>query len=360
MPFKEGFLRTHQCLATSFYPSSLSQHRNEAKNMIKNLCMISVAIAVTGAILYYGGRQSIDLLIHPDWHFVLPVGLALFVTYGAAGIRWGIIVNSIHRHRVSSYVNYVSYHIMAIFSSSFLSFLGAALLAKPAILRIKTGTTIQSGVYSVILERVVDMMLVGFGIIPGICFFLGFLNKSASLFLFFAVVGLAVFVSILLYKPIIKALIGTHNFLLAFYFFLLKALFGKDSSKRDFNKKEKLETVPIGRSLVIAIVALSTLRYFSILGMLYFVVEMYQLQISFFQILIGVPLVQMSTFIAVVPGGFGIMEASWLGVLTFFRTPASDITVFIVAQRLWITVFSALILTCISVSNAIFRKRSYT
>jgi uncharacterized membrane protein YbhN (UPF0104 family) len=51
----------------------------------------------------------------------------------------------------------------------------------------------------------------------------------------------------------------------------------------------------------------------------------------------GFPITQLSLIVAVTPGGLGLVEAGWYGVLLLGAVPEGDVLTFVVAQRAFIT-----------------------
>jgi len=72
-----------------------------------------------------------------------------------------------------------------------------------------------------------------------------------------------------------------------------------------------------------------------------------RITIPFALMLAVFPIVQLSLIIAIAPGGLGIFDLGWLGLLVLGGQPQADATTFTVAQRAYITVF-VLIWTAVS------------
>lgn len=63
------------------------------------------------------------------------------------------------------------------------------------------------------------------------------------------------------------------------------------------------------------------------------------IQISFLSFVIGVPIMQLSTLFAIIPWSLGVLEGGWFVVLRSLGVDGPDISVFLIATRLWMTVF---------------------
>ena len=90
---------------------------------------------------------------------------------------------------------------------------------------------------------------------------------------------------------------------------------------------------------IVGILCLLIGKVFGVITSTIFNFQTCHLQISFLSFVIGVPIMQISTLVAITPGHWGVLEGGWFVVLKSLGVEGPDISVFLIATRLWMTVF---------------------
>lgn len=99
------------------------------------------------------------------------------------------------------------------------------------------------------------------------------------------------------------------------------------------------EPIPLPRGLALRIGLLSLARYLTVLGQFWTIAVGIGISLTFFQIAAATPLGQLAGMAGFTPGALGIQEAGWLGAFTWVGLDAVSIGLFVLSQRLIITLY---------------------
>ena len=64
--------------------------------------------------------------------------------------------------------------------------------------------------------------------------------------------------------------------------------------------------------------------------------RIFKIDLEFIQIFFGTGVAQIGNLLGLTPGGLGLVEAGWTGVLHYHAVPAAKIAAFLVSQRILI------------------------
>jgi uncharacterized protein (TIRG00374 family) len=104
-----------------------------------------------------------------------------------------------------------------------------------------------------------------------------------------------------------------------------------------------LEPIALPRGLALRIGLLSLARYLTVLAQFWTIAVGFGISITFFQIAAATPLGQLAGMAGFTPGALGIQEAGWLGAFTWVGLDAVSIGLFVLSQRLLITLYFSIL-----------------
>jgi uncharacterized membrane protein YbhN (UPF0104 family) len=304
---------------------------------------LSTGVALVFALVVLGGSGELDRLLKLE---PLPVALALLVNLclnALVAIRWGILLNAVAGRRVARYRDYFHYFVVARLLGLFLpkdvtDIGGRALYVQ----RLHRARLAEAGL-SLLFDRGLDLLVAGASLAATLPHWLGLVDESTGLGLLGATL-LAVALTLLL----------THRAWSAIGLRWVEAVRRLVARWRRHPAPEPLprDVLP-GAVLALALLvslakfALSALRVWLVLWAL-------GLHLPLEVTLLANPIGQASYALAVTPGGLGIFEAGWFGILVTVGLTAAAASALVVAQRLLITLGDA---AALAVSVALRGKR---
>ncbi len=294
------------------------------------------------ALLWWAGPEPWRQALSGDWR---PLLLAL-LAHGAAGMVSGArlrqVTQGLMHHPVASWRRFFYVNMAARALGLVLPRTLSAVGGKSAGLR-ALNVPLQYAIWVVMVDNLFDVLLLGVLVVPALLYLQG--TISAALLFTFCITSTVLFGGALAY------LLATYRLLP-----LLRQLVRIPLLARRVKIDQLQKLLPDARTAVITLAwtvllnLLLVLTYVLIAGAL-------RITTPFALMLATFPIVQLSLIIAIAPGGLGIFDLGWLGLLVFGGLSQADATSFTIAQRAYITVF-VLIWTAVSWALALTERLS--
>lgn len=284
------------------------------------------------ALLWWAGPEPWQQALRGDRLALL---LAL-LAHGAAGMVSGArlrqVAQGLMRRPVASWRRFFYLNMGARALGLVLPRTLSAVGGKSAALR-ALNVPLQHAVWVVLVDNLFDVLLLGVLALPALLYLQGVI--SAALFY------LLCLILILLFGGVMAWLLATHRLLP-----LLRQLARIPWLARRVKLDQLQKLLPDTKTAVI------TLAWTVLLNLLLtltyvLIAQALRITVPFALMLAVFPIAQLSLIIAIAPGGLGIFDLGWLGLLVLGGLPQMDATTFTVAQRAYITVF-VLIWTAVS------------
>jgi uncharacterized protein (TIRG00374 family) len=302
----------------------------------------ALGIVVFGAILYFGGVEALTVVAHVN---VLYLAAALVAATAAAfltSLRWGAIVNSLEGRVVQSKLNYFYYVMLGKMSSLFVSQYVGDYGARPLALKASSGTALGRAFYSVLLDRLFDLILSLLYVVPTALAVLEVIPPYWVVPLTILVAGLYWAVSAANYRVLTGVFGGIvyvverkrtwrpipANWMAKLVEILLGAKQGLDH---------------IGQRGILSANLLTFGRYVAMALRAYFISTALNLAIPFWAVFLGVGMVRFTLLFAVAPGRLGALEVGWYGLLALSGVEGSAIIPFLIGLRVYGFVFNAVL-----------------
>lgn len=293
-----------------------------------------LGILIFGAILYCGGVEALRQVaqanpFHLGCAFVA-AGLAAFLT----SFRWGLIVNSLEGRVVHSKLHYFYIVMMGNMSSLFISQYVGDFAVRPLALKASSATTLGRAFYSVLVDRLFDLILSLLFLVPTSLYLIEIISWQIMIFLIFVLAGIYWVISARHYRILansLAAIIGAIDRGKAKVPFLANVIGRVVEIVEGVN--EGLDEV--GRSCMTSANLLTFGRYLAMALRAYLISLALNLAIPFWVIFLGVGLVRFSLLFAVAPGRLGVLEVGWYGVLALAGVGSSTIIPFLIGLRLY-------------------------
>jgi uncharacterized protein (TIRG00374 family) len=307
------------------------------------LVWLAVGVALFLGLVWYGGTSDLSRVLEADpvWLVGAFVSTVFIIVFWAR--RWGLLANKLSG--LSNVSGWWYCHclilsrVVSLFAPESVGGFGTGTLS----LKFSQGVPVTIGLYSLVLDRLFDLLTALTLVVPAMLFVLG---------IWPAIPLYALYVSILVLLWVILEI--KHRtiaiFLLKGYSWLITIVSDIPVIGSRFQPLEICEEKL--KSLLTAQDARKL--YFNNLGKLLSVVLRwycfalaFRLPVSFEWILFGTSIVQVSRIFSVTPGSLGVLEAGWYAVLSLAGVDGPLITAFLIGQRVLISAF-VLILSAIS------------
>jgi uncharacterized protein (TIRG00374 family) len=316
-----------------------------------------VWLAVGGALflglVWYGGTSDLSRVLEADpiWLVGAFVSTILITVFWAR--RWGLLTNRLSG--LSTVSSWWYYHCLilsravSLFVPESIGAFGTGTLS----LRFSGGVPMTIGLYSLVLDRLFDLITALTLAVPATLFVLGIWPAIPSYALYVSILGLSWVILEVKHQIITTRLLKSYSWLVTFGAGI--PVIGSRFQPLEIREEEleSLLTAQDARKL-----------YFSNLGKLLFVVlrwyllaMAFRLPVSFAWILFGSSVVQISRIFSVTPGSLGVLEAGWYAVLSLGGFDGPLIIAFLIGQRVLISTFVLILAAVTQLVTVLWHSR---
>ncbi len=285
--------------------------------------LLLLSFGLFGIIVWYAGPEPWRQLLLADRRTLL----LAFCVHGSASmvaaIRLRFLTQSITGRRQPAWRRFYYLTMSARALGLILPRTVSAIGGKTVGLR-AMGVPIKYAVWIIVVDNLFDVTLLFFTAIPALLFMRGLISAGLFLLLIPAAIGLlALLIWWLLRNNHLETVL---NWLRRIPWLARRLDFGE---KRPF-PPAKDALIALGWSVLLnGIIAISFYTIGRSIGV----------PVTLPLLLASYPLVQLSLIIAIAPGGLGIFDAGWLGLLRLGGIPEAVALAFVVAQRAFVYVF---------------------
>jgi uncharacterized protein (TIRG00374 family) len=316
-----------------------------------------VGLAVIAILVYLGGPTAVRATVKPRIGYLLLCFLANLFMLAASSLRWGYIVDAIEGRRVCSYWSYFSFFISGRFLGQYVSRAGGDFLLRPGLLSQTNEVALSKAVSASLLDKAFDLAIVALLIVPSVLYLVGIVPGFVS-----AAIAAA------LLSPLSYVLLWKTSALVALLQSGLRrahALLSRLPLLRRVTKHDHLNSISnldklklLERKSLLAILAMTSARYFLVVARLYLLVMALDLSIPVSILLPGIVVAQAGLILAFTPGALGILEGGWYVILGAAGIPQTERSAFLLGQRVYWFIFTTVVfLVVYLVSGARWLKK---
>jgi|GEM_PF-1973705 len=309
-----------------------------------------VAAAMLMAALLYWGRHDLGKIatLSP-----LPLVLCFVCTAGIAissALKWKVSIGSMGERRAPHLGSLIHYFMIGRVLGLVVPMDVGDFAARTASLRVDHAIPIGRASYSVYLDRVFDVAVAGILLVPSVLFIVGTVGAG---------VGLTIYCLAFLAGLLCFGFLGrrTTDFLLALFHLLFKAICKIPGirNKVDSQAERALLTATASKSVARTLYLLSGLKFLFTATRFASIALAMRLTVGALDMLLFAPGAQFAAVFSFTPGGMGIVDWSWSGLLYKIGVDRHDIVPYLVSLRLatWISV-----LVLAGLSRLLYRKPS--
>ena len=297
--------------------------------------LVAVLISI---LLYFGDVSGLSRLPAVHW----PSILFVFLTTGGSilihNLRWTSIVQAMVNPSADSKINFFQFFRWLLNSYA----LGTLIPSDISLAGVRTLymnrtqiLPLSGGLFSVLLDRFFDLIVLLALALPSILFVLKLANAMEVLSLLGLILA-AIFVFILWKKEEgLDALIRIYRS--GMEWLLRLPVLGKWMGEK---WKRGSEQTSFKGGSIHQLMGWSLIKYFLLALRFYFTGQAFGVEFSFLQGFFFIPFIQLVSMLNLTPGGLGLVEVGSYGALMVMGVPESKIMVFVIGQRVLASFFT--------------------
>ena len=291
----------------------------------KHLISLISGILILLLVLWFTDFQKLSQLpkLKP-----LPIAgafLSSILITACIALRWGSLVNSLAGEKITNWFRFYYYFIVSRALGFILPKDVSDFGFRMALLKKGHNYGLAYGGISVALDRLFDVLFLGISVSSVILYWFELINGGTAIFIFGILVLSLFLVLTFIHNRVfhsIEKIINTTLTYLRKLPFLHKRM------------PATIHTPEFEKKLVLKLCFISLIKLLATISRFVFFALSFGLNIPILIIILGTPLAQASYLIAFTPGGLGILEAGWLGVLKWGGVNDAAAGVFILGQRI--------------------------
>lgn len=296
------------------------------KRWVRRLLQL-LSLALFGLILWWAGPEPWRQILTSDWR-PLSVGLLL---YGAvsflAALRLRLVSRSLLKRSIASRRRFFYLHMIARALGLILPRGLSALGGKSVGLR-ALGLSLRRSLWIVMTDNLYDVLSLALVSIPALFFLQGQLGRLPFALLaaaLWALLGLGIWIAVAGNRlgPLLAGVLARLPWL---------------TRRLEIDDARIEQLFPAPRPALQAL--LWTILIALLMATTYYAIALaIGLSAPWWLFAAAFPITQLSLIIAVAPGGLGILDLGWLGLLRLGGLPQTEALTFVVAQRAFMVVF---------------------
>jgi uncharacterized membrane protein YbhN (UPF0104 family) len=324
-----------------------------ADRRLKPVLLSCFGLALFGAVVYLqrehfreGWSQA---RFDPRWLATLlfTTLLTYFITVG----RWSSICDTLARRKVCPRRMYLLYHLYGQFASQFLPFSGGDIVVKSVWLWRKHRLPLSLAIVSILVDRSFDILLFLTLLAPGLLYLTQAASGAEVVWLGSAAVVALAAGLVTLGPRLVAGLAWGMNRIAFVRSRAIEA--GAESPNGDVGLGAALSRAARQRDHVALYVLLSVGRYAMLVVNAYGAARAASLEIPLSAFLVGIPIMQLGVFFAMIPAGLGVLEGGWFVILTASGVSPSHVALFMVEYRVYLLVYTNAIVLLVVIGNAL-------
>lgn len=302
-------------------------------------------VIIFAIILYLGGTEALSRVAHGDPVYLFATLLVIGGITLIGSLRWRLLVSALTRQPPLPVRQIYHYNIIGRFISLFAPRGVGDFAARPLALRTGGGSSLGIAVYSTLLDRMFDYILLVLLVVPALLYVARIVSIEVGTFLSLTVVVVFFFIVSNHFGQVIRWLnkiMGKIAILGNRFHFL-----GNIFSQERVNRFQQLENIEVDKRTAGSAYLLSVLQISLIILRSYLIGLALGIDLPYMLLLLASPIAQLGQLLAFTPGALGFRELGWYSVLQASGIPTEDLLTFLVGHRAYIY-FCIMVLALIS------------
>ena len=316
--------------------------------MIRHFALLALGLILFGSFIALGGLEPLLAREAIDWALLVTCAAATLPITAASTLRWRLIVTAMSKDPRNSFHAYYRCFISTLALSLFLPKEVVDVGGRTYWLNRTCGLAVAEASFSVVLDRLFDILLVPTLLVAILPYWLGWVPAKETFWLMvLAAAALAV------------ALPATVS--------LFSAAFSRSYSAavsiaERFTWLRKWIPGPppdacLPASTLLCAYLITVVKYVATIGQMALLASALTLPISPDLVFLAAPLGQFAFLLAFTPGGLGIFEAGWFGALNLGGVATEPASAFVVGNRIVMVASVAALALLVRLGAAFARRR---
>jgi uncharacterized protein (TIRG00374 family) len=347
------------CAAAGSDPSFARPARGRSKGFMSRFLRLALGLsglAIFAIILYLGGTQALSRVAHGDPRYLFATLLAIGGITLIGALRWRLLVGALTRQPLLPVHQIYHYNIVGRFISLFAPRGVGDFAGRPLALRAGAGSSLGIALYSTVLDRVFDYLLMLVMTGPALLY----VGRVVSVEVGATLTAILVVVFFVVIATRFGQFVG---WLTAFLGWVAAQgsrvpVLGRLVPQKQVDRLRQLKHIEISYRVAGSAYLLTILQMSMVILRSYLIARALGLYLSFPLLLLAAPVAQLGQLFAFTPGALGIRELSWFGVLQTTGIPQDDLLAFLVGHRAYIYVCILLLATISQLILLIRPKRA--
>lgn len=264
-------------------------------------------------------------------------------------------MDSLEGRAVHSRLRYFHYVMMGKVSSMFVSQYVGDYAVRPLALTASSSTGLGTAFYSVLLDRLFDLVLSLLFVVPALLYLARMVSEEMAILLMAGVLATYWLASARNHRILtgaLSAVIGAMERWKARLPFM-ESTIGRVVEVMEGGRKGLAE---VGQKCITAANLLTFGRYLAMALRAYFICLALHLAMPFWVVFVAVGLVRFSLLFAVAPGRLGVLEVGWYGILALAQIDSSAIVPFLIGLRVYGVLFNGVLALSVHAVIILSRK----
>ena len=303
-----------------------------------------LAVALFALVFYLGDVREL-LHLEVIWVYALGMFLATFAFILLHTLRWKRIVDALSKRQGTSFLPFYKWMIHS-YTLGYIMPKDVSLVSvRTYYLKQHENLPLSASLFSVALDRLLDLVAFLVVVIPSLLFVTGVLSPAIS----FIVMALSVGALLLILRWKGEE---TFHVLIRFYRKILTLPVIRN--RIPMGQSEIQGEYSLGRNGFYTVVFWSVGTYLLLVLRFFFTGLALGVDLSLLQSLFVIPVIQISGLVNITPGGLGVLELGSWGALLLIDVPKDQILRFVIGQRVLLT---AVLLILILLNHLFFLLR---
>jgi len=315
---------------------TLTRVREAIRDRPYRLLLQLLSLILFGAILWLGGPHAWRQILAGDPRGILPSFLVSGLAGVVAATRLRLVAGTVAGRDLGSWRRFYHLNMTARALGLVVPRSLSVLAGKPVALR-TLGLSLKRSLWVVVVDNLFDLGLLGALALPSLLFLKSGISTGGCIAL---ALGLAlVLAGGLWWDAVLRRLRSLAGWM-ARRTALVTALQELPYLQFDLTgDKHGIGEASCARSAVLQALGLSVLLNAALIARFYFIARAVGLTYPWTLFAAAFPVTQLSLVLAVTPGGLGLFDAGWYGVLLLGGVPDQEALTFVIAQRAYVFVF---------------------
>lgn len=305
---------------------------------LKKTLSLLIGIIIFSIFLYFSDLKILSNIEHINLIPLFGVIITSFACTAGIAIRWGLLTNSFAQKKVAAWSEYFHCFIITRVLGFILPKDVTDIAGRSAWISKYYKIPISVSSSSVVIDRIFDVLTTVLLLIAVLPFWLNWVSFTTEIFI---VSSLAIIGGILLHTCQYR-LIRLFSIIFNSICKLINRIPIVKTNTQGFDIIQNID-----KYVFLKAYSLTLLKFANTALRLIFLVQLLEIPIHYKILILGVPLGQMSFMLAFTPGGLGVFESGWYGILILAGVNKNISASFVVGQRI-IMILSNLFLAMIS------------